>query len=135
MKTISLQTKKWVVRALLSVGALLGLSSCHSHKQAVISHPDGYNNNPNPELQDLVYGPPPTPISDRPVRVEKIKPEPQELVYGPPPRVILYDNGPKVPSQISGEPIYDEPAKAKKAKKSKSAKKVKKSKKVKKNKK
>lgn len=133
MKTISLQTKKWVVRALLSVGALLGLSSCHSNKEAVISDPSGYNDNPNPELQDLVYGPPPS--SDRLSRVEKIEPVPQELVYGPPPRVILYDYGPKVSSQISGEPIYDEPAKAKKAKKSKSIKKVKKSKKIKKNKK
>ncbi len=130
MKTISLQTKKWAIRALLPVGALLGLSSCHSSKKAVDSNP-GYNNNPNPELHDLVYGP----ITERPTRLGKLEPEPQELVYGPPPRVILYDNGPKVASQISSEPIYDKPAKAKKAKKTKSTKKVKKSKKVKKNKK
>lgn len=132
MKTISLQTKKWAIRALLPVGALLGLSSCHSSKKAVDSNP-GYNNNPNPEIRDLVYGPPP--IAERPARLGELEPEPQELVYGPPPRVILYDNGPKVASQISGEPIYDKPAKAKKAKKTKSTKKVKKSKKVKKNKK
>lgn len=113
MSDLYFRSKKWTVRALVAIGTLLGLSSCNKTIY-------------DPKTIEGVYGPPPG-------QYERL--EPVKVVYGPPPRVILYDNGPKVPSQISGEPIYDEPAKAKKAKKSKSTKKVKKSKKVKKNKK
>ncbi|MBR5119265.1 MAG: hypothetical protein IK100_11580 [Muribaculaceae bacterium] len=136
MSNLSFQIKKWSIRTFLAVGTLLGLSACHSNKNAVTTTDPGYNrgNGSGVIRQTNVYGPPAGFEEDLQKR-KKSEPEPQKLVYGPPP--VYYDYGTKVPSRFGGEPIYDQPQKkAPKAKKvNKTNKKAKKAKKVKKNKK
>ncbi len=65
MKKVNFDIKKWAVRAMVTAGAMLGITSCcvfrpHSH--------------PNPA--DAVYGPPP---DMKPRKIEVL-----EDVYGPP---------------------------------------------------
>ena len=64
MKKISFQVKKWTVRALVTAGAMLGLSAC-----------SGSSNSSGSSAPEVVYGPPP--------EVEK-EIEVVEDVYGPP---------------------------------------------------
>ena len=62
MKKVSFNVQKWGVRALVAVGALLGLSSC-THKfgpnpaEGVYGPPPGYNP-PRINVVEDVYGPP-----------------------------------------------------------------------------
>ncbi|MBR5638739.1 MAG: hypothetical protein IKW83_03140 [Muribaculaceae bacterium] len=62
MKKMSFNVQKWGVRALVAIGALLGISSC-SHKmdlksvEGVYGPPPGYNP-PNINVIEDVYGPP-----------------------------------------------------------------------------
>lgn len=77
MKKVTFQIKKWTARALIAIGAMLGLSSCFHGK-----------NGPSP--YEAVYGPPP----DVPP-IEVI-----EDVYGPPP----VDDPDTVPDTVLVEP-------------------------------
>lgn len=52
MKKVSFNVQKWGVRAMLAVGALLGLSAC-SHTKQVINE----DNNDMPQIHNLKYGP------------------------------------------------------------------------------
>ncbi len=114
MKNLYFDIKKWSIRAFVTACAMMGLSAWASE---------------NVSGSDIPM----------PNRVKQSALEPQDLVYGPPPG--YYDYGPKVASQLAGEPIYDNSQKSKKALKAKKAKKSKrgkylnKTKKVKKNKK
>ena len=62
MKKVSLNVQKWGVRALVAIGALLGISSC-SHKidlksiEGVYGPPPGYTP-PKINVVEDVYGPP-----------------------------------------------------------------------------
>lgn len=62
MKKVSFNVQKWGVRALVAIGALLGISSC-SHKidlksvEGVYGPPPGYNP-PKINVVEDVYGPP-----------------------------------------------------------------------------
>ena len=62
MKKVSFNVHKWGVRALVAVGAALGLTSC-THKfgpnpaEAVYGPPPGYTP-PNINVVEDVYGPP-----------------------------------------------------------------------------
>ena len=77
MKKVTFQMKKWTARALMAIGAMLGLSSCFHGK-----------NGPSP--YECVYGPPPNDPS-----IEVI-----EDVYGPPP----LDEPDTVPDTVLVEP-------------------------------
>ncbi len=65
MKKMSFNLHKWVVRAMVAVGAMMGISSCSNGGKVVINNPP-----------ETVYGPPPGVF---PKRVEIV-----EDVYGPP---------------------------------------------------
>ena len=56
MKKISFNVKKWSIRALVAVGALLGISACCHTKKVV--EDDNNNNNNMPPIHNLKYGPP-----------------------------------------------------------------------------
>ncbi len=82
MRDLSFKIRKWTVRALVTVGAVIGLSSCHSTKNVTTTNP-GFNPDKDAEIHNLVYGPP-TDIRDKPKKIKKDAPEPQKTVYGPP---------------------------------------------------
>ena len=68
MSNLYLQSKKWTVRALLAIGTLLGLTSCHKtiydpkSIEGVYGPPPGYYDNVEPVK--TVYGPPPVKVVD-----------------------------------------------------------------------
>lgn len=89
MSTLPFNIKKWTVRCLLSIGALLGFSSCFHPKSA-----------DSPSSAEAVYGPPPEeynqsvePIDSPQVyeepmdtpRLNNQEPQPVKVVYGPRP--------------------------------------------------
>jgi hypothetical protein len=60
MKTLNFRIKKWVARALMTIGAALGVTSCINNKPAgpiesVYGPPPG---DPDIEVVEDVYGPP-----------------------------------------------------------------------------
>lgn len=61
MKTLNFRIKKWVARALMTIGAALGVTSCINNKpasgpmEAVYGPPPG---DPDIEVVEDVYGPP-----------------------------------------------------------------------------
>jgi hypothetical protein len=81
MNNLFLQIKKWSIRAFIAVGALLGLSACHSNKNVVTTttDPGYYPGGGGPEIHKTVYGPPTDPIV-----IKKDEPKPEKVVYGPP---------------------------------------------------
>lgn len=98
MKNFVIQIKKVTVRALMALGALIGLTSCPSVLEKVYGPPE------------TVYGPPPE------VKQDSINPKPDstrikkpELVYGPP-RVFRRDTV-KVLEDVYGPPVVVEPEK------------------------
>lgn len=82
MSTLPFNIKKWTVRCLLSIGALLGFSSCF--------HPKGA---PSPSSAEAVYGPPPEEYNQSVEQVDSPQiqgqdgeeVEPIKVVYGPRP--------------------------------------------------
>ena len=101
MKRVNLQIKKRVVRALMCVGAALGIASCSQSKPSssveVVYGPPPMGEDIDIEVIEDVYGPP--------VEIDTaIKPEP--LVYGPPPGL-----GNETPIILDPEPKPDAPRK------------------------
>lgn len=70
MSNLYFRSKKWIVRALVAIGALLGLTSCHKtiydpkSIEGVYGPPPGYYENVEPVK--VVYGPPPVNVVDGP---------------------------------------------------------------------
>lgn len=56
MKKVSFNVRKWTVRTVVAVGALLGVSACCHTKKVV--EDDNNNNNNMPPIHNLKYGPP-----------------------------------------------------------------------------
>lgn len=64
MKSFAFNTKKWLVRVMMSLGAFLGLSSCFHNKNMPGSPPETVYGppsyfEPSIEVIEDVYGPPP----------------------------------------------------------------------------
>lgn len=55
MKKIGFNVQKWSIRAIVALGALLGISACCHTKKVV--EDDNYNNNNMPPIHNLKYGP------------------------------------------------------------------------------
>lgn len=55
MKKIGFNFQKWSIRAIVALGALLGISACYHTKKVV--EDDNYNNNNMPPIHNLKYGP------------------------------------------------------------------------------
>lgn len=91
MKKVSFNIKKWSVRSMVAIGAMLGLSACGGNSSTTSSVEAVYG--PPPEMEkeieqvEDVYGPP---VKDFEEEVE-----PVEVVYGPAP-VEEYDTTQKV---------------------------------------
>ena len=70
MSNLYFRSKKWAVRALVAIGTLLGLTSCHKtiyepkSIEGVYGPPPG--NYENVEPVKVVYGPPPVRVVDGP---------------------------------------------------------------------
>jgi hypothetical protein len=59
MKKVSFSVKKWSIRALVAIGALLGISAC-CHTKKVVEDDNynyNYNHNNTPPIHNLKYGP------------------------------------------------------------------------------
>lgn len=52
MKKVSFRVQKWSARAIVAIGALLGISAC-SHSKRMID----YDGTPTPPIHNLKYGP------------------------------------------------------------------------------
>ena len=61
MKKVSFSVKKWSIRALVAIGALLGISACCHTKKVVeddnYNYNHNYNQNNTPPIHNLKYGP------------------------------------------------------------------------------
>ena len=83
MKKVSFNIKKWAVRLMVAIGAMLGLSACSSSGSSSSTSSVVHVYGPPPDVEkeieqvEDVYGPP----------VEDIREEiePVEVVYGPAP--------------------------------------------------
>lgn len=75
MKKSTFIIRKWGVRAMVAVGAALGLSSCGHHPGETVYGPPPSDDDSSIEVSAEVYGPPVEDIDDISV---------PEVVYGPP---------------------------------------------------
>ncbi|MBP5687112.1 MAG: hypothetical protein IK100_01635 [Muribaculaceae bacterium] len=83
MKKVRFNIQKWGVRALVGLGAALGLSSCSNRinpPEAAYGPPPGFNRPQNIEIIEDLYGPPAEKIDT----LKPSEPEPRPVVYGPP---------------------------------------------------
>lgn len=93
MKKVSFNIKKWTVRSMVAIGAMLGLSACSNNSSTnstvVLYGPPSMLEDDMEQVED-VYGPPVEDIGD--------EIEPVEVVYGPAP-VEEFDTTQKVELQ------------------------------------
>lgn len=82
MKKVSFSVQKWTVRAVVAIGALIGISAC-CHTKKVVNDDNNYNNNNNysPPIHNLKYGPLVEIKKTLPVLVSKRVDENGNVVY------------------------------------------------------